>query len=109
MFPAAPSLAAPEQASPGAAAATSPAGLAARAWWAWPALLTLAMAAWSLSTPALWADELATWGAVRLRWGELFRLVGHVDAVVAPYYVVAKLWAAVAGTSPVALRLPSVV
>ena len=81
----------------------------ARAFWAWPVLLTLALAAWGLGTPALWADELATWGAVRLGWAELFRLVGHVDAVVAPYYVVEKLWTAVAGTSPVALRLPSVV
>src|SRR5438477_5595065 len=81
----------------------------ARAFWACPVLLALALAAWGLGTPALWADELATWGAVRLGWAELFRLVGHVDAVVAPYYVVEKLWTAVAGTSPVALRLPSVV
>src|SRR2546430_2437199 len=72
-----------------------------------PALLTLGAAGWRLGTPSLWADELATWGAVRLGWGQLFRLSGHVDAVVAPYYVLAKVWAAVAGTSPVALRLPS--
>jgi mannosyltransferase len=79
----------------------------ARWYWVWPALLTLGAAGWQLATPSLWADELATWGAVRLGWGQLFRLSGHVDAVVAPYYAVAKVWAAVAGTSPVALRLPS--
>ena len=79
-----------------------------RWYWVWPALLTLGAAGWRLGTPSLWADELATWGAVRLGWGQLFRLSGHVDAVVAPYYVLAKGWAAVAGTSPVALRLPSV-
>jgi mannosyltransferase len=101
------SLAAPELAPPDEAGPTPSAGLAVRAYWAWPALLTLALAAWGLGTPALWADELATWGAARLGWGGLFRLVGHVDAVVAPYYVVAKAWAAVAGTAPVALRLPS--
>jgi mannosyltransferase len=94
------------------AAAAPSAEPAAPAWplryhWLWPALLTLLAAAWSLGTPALWADELATWGAVRLGWGQLFRLLGHVDAVVAPYYAVEKAWTTIAGTSPVALRLPS--
>jgi mannosyltransferase len=83
-------------------------GFAARAYWLWPALLTLALAGWGLGTPALWADELATWGAVRLDWGPLVRLAGHVDAVVLPYFAVEKLWTSVAGTSPAALRLPSV-
>jgi mannosyltransferase len=83
-------------------------GFAMRAYWVWPALLTLVGAGWRLGTPALWSDELATWGAVRLDWGPLLRLSGQVDAVVAPYYVVEKLWTGVAGTSPVALRLPSV-
>jgi mannosyltransferase len=83
-------------------------GLAVRVYWLWPALLTLVGAGWGLGAPALWADELATWGAVRLGWGSLFRLASHVDAVVTPYFVVAKLWSTVAGTSPVALRLPSV-
>jgi mannosyltransferase len=79
-----------------------------RHYWVWPAVLMLAGAVWRLGTPALWSDELATWGAVRLGWRELFRLSAHVDAVVAPYYVVEKLWTDLAGTSPVALRLPSV-
>jgi mannosyltransferase len=85
----------------------APARWLGRWYWALPALLTLVAAGWRLGTPSLWADELATWSAVRLGWGPLFRLSGHVDAVVAPYYVLEKLWAAVAGTSPVALRLPS--
>ena len=78
-----------------------------RLYWVWPAVLMLACAGWRLGTPALWSDELATWGAVRLGWRALFRLSGHVDAVVAPYYAVAKVWSGVAGTSPIALRLPS--
>jgi mannosyltransferase len=80
---------------------------AIRVYWLWPALLTLALSGWKIGTPALWADELATWGAVQLRWGQLFRLANHVDAVVLPYFVVGKVWASVAGTSTVALRLPS--
>ena len=55
----------------------------------------------------LWADELATWGAVRVGWTDLFRLSRHVDVVVTPYYVVEKAWTSLAGTSTVALRLPS--
>ncbi len=47
----------------------------ARFYWAWPAALTLMLSAYQLTRPALWADELATWGAVRLRWGALFRLL----------------------------------
>jgi mannosyltransferase len=84
------------------------AGFAMRAYWLWPALIMLACAGYRLGTPSLWSDELATWGAVRLSWGSLFRLVGNVDAVVAPYYVVVKPWTAVAGTSTIALRVPSV-
>ena len=79
----------------------------ARFYWAWPAALTLVLSAYQLTRPALWADELATWGAVRLRWGALFRLLGNVDAVVGPYYALMKAWTAVFGTSTLALRLPS--
>lgn len=81
---------------------------AVRAYWVWPALLTLALGAWKLGTPAMWSDELATWGAVQLDWSALLRLTAHVDAVVLPYFAVVKVWTGVAGTSVVALRLPSV-
>ena len=81
---------------------------ARRLYWLWPALLTLVYGLWGIRTPALWADELATWGAVRLSWGGLYRLCGNVDAVVAPYYTLVKVWTSIAGSSTVALRLPSV-
>jgi mannosyltransferase len=81
--------------------------LAARGYWVWPALLTLGCGTWQLGVPSLWADELATWGAVRLGWRSLLHLMGGVDVVVAPYYLMLKAWTTVAGTSPVALRLPS--
>ncbi|BCJ47008.1 hypothetical protein GCM10010168_34720 [Actinoplanes ianthinogenes] len=71
------------------------------------ALAVAALAGWRLTGPALWADELATWGAVRLSWSQLWQLSGAVDAVVTPYYAAMKVWTAVAGTGTVALRLPS--
>jgi mannosyltransferase len=77
-------------------------------YWLVPALLTLGIGLWRVGRPALWADELATWGAVRLSWSQLFDLLGNVDAAVGPYYVLLKLWTTVAGTGDLALRLPSV-
>jgi mannosyltransferase len=71
-------------------------------------LLGVLVCSIGLTGPALWADELATWGAARLSFGQLVRLVQHVDVVLAPYYVFMDLWVRVAGTSEVALRVPSV-
>jgi mannosyltransferase len=88
-------------------AAKSAAGRLGRFYWAWPAALTLVLSGYQLTRPSLWADELATWGAVRLSWGALFRLLSNVDAVVGPYYVLMKPWTALVGTSTLALRLPS--
>src|SRR5690348_15563202 len=79
-----------------------------RYWWASPPLVMLALGAYQVTRPALWADELATWGAVRLGWSQLFRLLGAVDAVVGPYLVLMKAWTGIAGTSTLALRVPSV-
>jgi mannosyltransferase len=78
-----------------------------RLYWAWPAGLMAILSMYQITRPALWADELATWGAVRLSWGSLFRLLGNVDAVVGPYFTLMKAWTSVAGTSTLALRLPS--
>ena len=72
-----------------------------------PALVVAGLGSWRLTGPALWADELATWGAVRLSWSQLWQLTGSVDAVLTPYYAVLKAYTTVAGTSTAALRLPS--
>ncbi|MEU4474487.1 glycosyltransferase family 39 protein [Micromonospora sp. NPDC023888] len=77
--------------------------------WVVPALVAVVLGRWRLTGPALWADELATWGAVRLSWSQLWQLAGSVDAVLTPYYALMKVYTAVAGTSTAALRLPSVV
>jgi mannosyltransferase len=63
----------------------------------------------SMVHASLWADEVATWSAAARGWGGLGRLVHHQDAVFGLYYAAMHLWIAVAGTSPLALRIPSAV
>ncbi|MBO3736983.1 glycosyltransferase family 39 protein [Actinoplanes flavus] len=75
--------------------------------WALPAVVTAVLGGWRLTGAALWADELATWGAVRLSWERLWRLADAVDVVLTPYYAGLKVFAAIAGTGTAALRLPS--
>jgi mannosyltransferase len=75
--------------------------------WAIPALLTGALGCWHLTRPALWADELATLGAARLYWDQLWQLTRNVDGVLAPYYAAMKIYVTVAGASTAALRLPT--
>lgn len=72
-------------------------------------MVTAMLGGWRLTGAALWADELATWGVVRLDWEQLWRLGGTVDAVVTPYYAALKVFAGFAGTGTFALRLPSLV
>jgi mannosyltransferase len=83
-------------------------GTALRLSWIIPAVVAAALGSWDLTRPALWADELATWGAVRLSWGQLWQLSGSVDASLTPYYAVLKAYTSLAGTSTLALRLPGV-
>ncbi|HWS31398.1 MAG TPA: glycosyltransferase family 39 protein [Actinoplanes sp.] len=61
--------------------------------WAAPPAVTAALGGWALNRPALWTDELATWGATRLAGDQLWRLAGSVDAVLTPYYAVVKVLA----------------
>jgi mannosyltransferase len=74
-----------------------------------PPLVTALIGGWRITGPSLWADELATWGAVRLDWEQLWRLGGSVDAVVTPYYAALKVFTGIAGTGTLALRLPSLI
>ena len=80
-------------------------------WWAWavPMVVTTLIGAIGLGRPALWTDELQTWGMSVTPWGELWPIMRWVDAVLAPYYVLTWTWTAVAGDSDVALRLPSLI
>ncbi|GID33092.1 glycosyltransferase family 39 protein [Paractinoplanes brasiliensis] len=72
------------------------------------ALLTAIVALIGAGTPGLWADELATRSAVGRSWAEMFRIFEVQDVTMAPYYVLMHAWTTVAGTSELALRLPSV-
>jgi mannosyltransferase len=75
--------------------------------WLWPALLTLALGIYGSWRPALWPDELVSWDAARRSVGELFDLLGHVDAVTGAYYLLMHYWMALFGDSLAVLRLPS--
>jgi mannosyltransferase len=75
--------------------------------WLVPAVVMAVLGAVGLSGPALWTDELATWGMTVTPWAEMWPVLRWVDAVLAPYYAVMRLWSQLAGSSDVALRLPS--
>ena len=75
--------------------------------WAIAGLATLAICLRGIGTPALWRDEMATWWASTVPWDDFIRLIGRVDAVMAPYYVFMRGWIAVVGDSATAMHLPS--
>ncbi|WP_180290485.1 glycosyltransferase family 39 protein [Streptomyces sp. TLI_171] len=83
--------------------------MAARTFWIWAALLTLALGVRRSWRPELWRDELATWSAASRSTGELFDLLHHVDAVSGTYYLMMHGWVSVFGDSPTSLRLPSAI
>lgn len=72
--------------------------------------LPLVRGLWRLGVPDVWFDEAATWNGVTGSWRHLFEhaLAGD-DCGGILYAAMLKLWVGVAGTSEVALRLPSVV
>jgi mannosyltransferase len=72
-----------------------------------PALLALTLSVAGIGDRSMWNDEYATWYASTLGWHDLTRLLGNVDAVVAPYYVVLHFWIAAFGDSETSLRMPS--
>jgi mannosyltransferase len=74
-----------------------------------PALLTLVMTMVGIGTRALWNDEYASWYAATLSFTDFRRLVGNVDAVVAPYYLFLRGWIALFGDSAASLRMPSAI
>ncbi|RJL31996.1 hypothetical protein D5H75_16285 [Bailinhaonella thermotolerans] len=61
--------------------------------------------AWSWR-PSMWNDELATVSAITRPWGRFAELLEHRDAVVAPYYLLMRVWV-LAGDSDLWLRTPS--
>ncbi len=76
--------------------------------WLVPAAVMSVVGGLGLAWPGLWTDELATWGMAGAPWSQFWPVLRWVDAVLAPYYVLMHLWSTIAGTSDIALRLPSV-
>ena len=56
---------------------------------------------------SLWRDEAYTVDAIGRPLPRVFAMLAHTDAVNGAYYVLLHAWAEMAGTSPAALRLPS--
>jgi mannosyltransferase len=77
--------------------------------WSIPALAMAALGLAGITRPSLWSDELATWGMATSSWHDMVAVLRWVDLIIGPYYVLVHAWTDVAGTSDLAIRLPSVV
>ncbi|MFD0265631.1 hypothetical protein ACFVGY_03410 [Streptomyces sp. NPDC127106] len=78
--------------------------------WLVPVLWTLGFGLWGLSRQdSVWRDEAATWQVAAGRSaGEIWRMLGNVDAVHGLYYLLMHGLFEVFGASTATLRLPSV-
>ncbi|MFJ6795314.1 hypothetical protein [Streptomyces sp. NPDC091268] len=77
--------------------------------WLVPVLWTLALGLWGLSRQhSLWRDEAATWQVAGRPAGEIWRMLGNVDAVHGLYYLLMHALFEVFGAGTTTLRLPSV-
>ena len=74
-----------------------------------PPLVMLAMALWRITGPSYWRDEAATLTATARPFGELLRMMGHVDAVHGVYYMIIWVVVRLGGTGELVTRLPSAV
>jgi mannosyltransferase len=69
--------------------------------------VALAVMLWGVGARPYWGDEADTVSAVSRSLPQLFRLLGHIDAVHGFYYLLIWAVARVAGTGEFATRLPS--
>lgn len=77
--------------------------------WLIPVLWTLTLGLWGLSRQdSVWRDEAATWQVAGRSPGEIWHLLGNVDAVHGLYYLLMHVLFEVFGASTTTLRLPSV-
>jgi len=74
-----------------------------------PPLAMLGVLLWQIRTPSFWRDEAATLAAIHRPFGDLVRMLGNIDAVHGAYYMIIWVIARLAGTSELAMRLPSVI
>jgi mannosyltransferase len=76
--------------------------------WLAPAVVMAVLGLVGVTVPALWTDELATWGMATTTRSEAWSLLRWVDVVIAPYYFFMQGWVDLFGDSDLSLRLPSV-
>jgi len=74
-----------------------------------PPLATLAATVLGISGASFWRDEAATLSATQRSLPEMVRMLGHVDAVHALYYLMMWPLAHLFGTSELVMRLPSAI
>ena len=72
-----------------------------------PGIVLLLADGYRLGRLSLWRDEAYTVDAIGRPLPRVFAMLAHADAVNGAYYVLMHTWAGAAGTSPTALRLPS--
>jgi mannosyltransferase len=99
--------------TPRATGSTGPKRPTSLGWWgdwlviAVPAVTSFVVGGYEIGGPSLWRDEAYTKDVIGRPLGQIFALLGHMDAVHGGYYVLMHFIAAVAGTSATALRFPS--
>ncbi|WKX20457.1 glycosyltransferase family 39 protein [Streptomyces sp. HUAS CX7] len=77
--------------------------------WVVPLLWTSALGLWGLTRRhSVWRDEAATWQVARRSAGEIWHMLGQVDAVHGLYYLFMHALFECFGPGVVVLRLPSV-
>ncbi|MEE6262815.1 glycosyltransferase family 39 protein [Plantactinospora sonchi] len=73
-----------------------------------PFLAALGIGTTGAGDRQMWNNEYATWHAATLSFRDLAHLLSNTDLVHTSYIMLVKAWIAVAGDSPLAMRLPSV-
>jgi len=72
-----------------------------------PTVTAFVVGGYEIGGPSLWRDEAYTRDAITRPVGKIFALLAHTDAVHGAYYLLMHVIAGVIGTSPTALRFPS--
>jgi len=72
-----------------------------------PAVTSFVVGGYEIGGPSLWRDEAYTKDAITRPVGQIFTMLGHMDAVHGAYYLLMHVVVAATGTSATALRFPS--
>jgi mannosyltransferase len=72
-----------------------------------PAVTSFVVGGYEIGGPSLWRDEAYTKDAITRPVGQIFTMLGHMDAVHGAYYLLMHVVAGAIGTSATALRFPS--